>query len=75
MSKFGQLIDDTNPLLLVFYNEADSVSSSMNPVLKDVASTMGESAKVIKINVDKNIKLAEALRVKALPTLMISEES
>ena len=56
MSKFGQLIDDTNPLLLVFYNEADSVSSSMNPVLKDVASTMGDSAKVIKINVDKIAK-------------------
>ena len=74
MSKFGQLIDDTDPLLLVFYNEADSVSSSMNPVLKDVASTMGDSAKVIKINVDKNIKLAVALRVKALPTLMIYKD-
>jgi thioredoxin 1 len=32
---------------------------------------MGNKAKVIKIDVDKNAQLAEALRVKALPTLMI----
>jgi len=32
---------------------------------------MGSRAKVIKIDVDKNTQLAEALRVKALPTLMI----
>ncbi|MBL30026.1 MAG: thiol reductase thioredoxin [Flavobacteriaceae bacterium] len=74
MSKFGQLIDDANPLLLVFYNEIDSVSTAMHPVLKDVANAMGDSAKVIKINADKNQKLAEALRIKALPTLMIYKD-
>tara|TARA_B100000780_G_scaffold79041_1_gene53625 strand:+ start:938 stop:1234 length:297 start_codon:yes stop_codon:yes gene_type:complete len=74
MSKFGQLIDDTHPLLLVFYNEVDTLSTSMHPILKDVAAAMGDSAKVIKINSDKNEKLAQALRVKVLPTLMIYKE-
>ena len=32
---------------------------------------MGDQGKVIKIDVDKNPQLAEALRVKGLPTLMI----
>lgn len=74
MSKFGQLIDGNHPLLLVFYNELDSLSSAMHPVLKDVAAAMGDSAKVIKINSDKNEKLANALRVKVLPTLMIYKD-
>ena len=60
--------------MLVFYNELDNVSSLMHPVLKDVAAAMGDSAKVIKINAEKNEKLAEALRVKVLPTLMIYKD-
>ena len=43
----------------------------MNPVLKDVACALGDKGKVIKIDVDKNQRLSEALRVKVLPTLMI----
>ena len=71
MSKFGELINDKLPLLLVFYNAEDQVSNSMNPILKDVAAAMGDKGKVIKIDTEKNIKLSVALRVKVLPTLMI----
>ncbi|MEC7068493.1 MAG: thioredoxin family protein [Bacteroidota bacterium] len=71
MSKFGELINDKLPLLLVFYNAEDQVSNSMNPILKDVAAAMGDKGKVIKIDTEKNTKLSDALRVKVLPTLMI----
>ena len=71
MSKFGELINDKLPLLLVFYNTEDQVSNSMNPILKDVAAAMGDKGKVIKIDTEKNTKLSDALRVKVLPTLMI----
>lgn len=71
MSKFGELIDDKLPLLLVFYNAGDNISDSMHPILKDVAAAMGDKGKVIKIDTEKNTKLSDALRVKVLPTLMI----
>jgi thioredoxin 1 len=71
MSKFGELIDDKLPLLLVFFNAQEQVSNSMHPILKDVAAAMGDRGKVIKIDAEKNIKLSDALRVKVLPTLMI----
>ena len=71
MSKFGELIDDKLPLLLVFYNAEDNISDSMHPILKDVAAAMGDKGKVIKIDTEKNTKLSDALRVKVLPTLMI----
>ena len=71
MSKFGELIDSDNPILLDFYNDWDKTSKSMHPVLRDVAAAIGNKGKVIKINVDKNNELTQALRIKGLPTLMI----
>ena len=71
MSKFGELIDSEMPILLDFYTDWNESSTSMHPVLKDVAAAMGDKGKVIKINVDKNNELAQALRIKGLPTLMI----
>lgn len=74
MSKFGQLIDVNIPVLLDFYTDWNEDSVSMHPVLKDVAAAIGDKAKIIKIDVDKNSELAEALRIKSLPTLMIYKE-
>ena len=62
---------EKKPLLLVFFSELDEISTSLHPVLKDVAAALGDKGKVIKINTEKNIKLSEALRVKVIPTLMI----
>lgn len=71
MSKFGELIDLNIPVLLDFYTDWNEASTAMHPVLRDVAAALGDKAKIIKIDVDKNTQLAEALRVKGLPTLMI----
>ncbi len=70
MSKFGELIDVEIPVLLDFYTEWNDQSTAMHPVLRDVAAALGDKAKVIKIDVDKNKELSEALRVKGLPTLI-----
>ncbi|NNK27967.1 MAG: thioredoxin family protein, partial [Flavobacteriaceae bacterium] len=51
--------------------EWNDQSTAMHPVLRDVAAALGDKAKVIKIDVDKNKELSEALRVKGLPTLII----
>jgi thioredoxin 1 len=71
MSKFGELIDVEIPVLLDFYTEREHQSLAMHPILRDVAAALGDKAKVIKIDVEKNRELAEALRVKGLPTLII----
>ena len=74
MSKFGQLINAPIPVLIDFYTEWNEQSVSMHPVIRDVAAALGDKAKVIKIDVDKNQELADALRIKGLPTLMIYKE-
>ena len=74
MSKFGELIDVEIPVLLDFYTEWNEQSNAMHLVLRDVAAALGDKAKVIKIDVEKNEELAEALRVKTLPTLIIYKD-
>jgi thioredoxin 1 len=71
MSKFGDIIDAKIPILLNFYSDLDESSAEMHAVLRDVAAAIGDYGKVIKIDVEKNPKLSEALRVRGLPTLMI----
>lgn len=75
MSKFGELISTSIPVLIDFYTNWSEPSVAMEPVIKDVAAALGDKAKVIKIDVDKNQELAEALRIKGLPTLMIYKNS
>ncbi|MEX2349313.1 MAG: thioredoxin family protein [Flavobacteriaceae bacterium] len=74
MSKFGELISAPVPVLLDFYTDWNEQSTAMHPVLRDVAAALGDKAKVIKIDVEKNKDLAEALRIKGLPTLMIYKD-
>lgn len=74
MSKFGELISAPIPVLIDFYADWNEQSISMHPVIRDVAAGLGDKAKVIKIDVDKNQELADALRIKGLPTLMIYKD-
>lgn len=74
MSKFGKLIDVEVPVLLEFYALQNKQSIAMTTVLREVAATVGDKAKVIKIDVDKNKELAQALRIKAIPTLIMYDK-
>ena len=70
MTKFGELISIDKPVLIDFYSDWDDVESSID-TLRDVAAALGDKAKVIKIDINKNEDLADALRVKRYPTFMI----
>ena len=56
---------------MFFFQEDAEPSDEFHPSLRDVAAAIGDQGKVIKIETTKNTKLTEALRVKAIPTLMI----
>ena len=71
MARFGDLINVKVPVLLEFFTEWDETSKIMHPVVKDVAAALGDKAKIIKIDVEKNNKLADALRIKGVPTFII----
>lgn len=71
MARFGDLINVEVPVLLEFFTELDETSKIMHPIVKDVAAALGDKAKIIKIDVEKNNELADALRIKGVPTFII----
>lgn len=71
MAKFGELIGSEIPVLIDFYADWDEVSSNAYTVLRDVAAALGDKAKVIKIDIDKNETLVNALKIKGNPTYII----
>ena len=71
MAKFGELIDNTVPVLIEFYATNHKNASSYNSILNTVAQEMKEKTKVIRVDIDKNKKLSEALKIEVLPTLVI----
>ncbi len=74
MAKFGELISSNIPVLIDFYADWQESTNDLHSVLRDVAAALGDKAKVIKIDVEKNETLAGALRIKKNPTFMIYKE-
>jgi thioredoxin 1 len=71
MAKFGEIIGSPSPTLIDFYNENKEEKSLLHSILRDVAAALGDKAKVIKIDISKNEKLVNALRIKGNPTFII----
>lgn len=75
MAKFGELISSDIPVLIDFYAEWEEKNSdNLHTILRDVAAALGDRAKVIKIDIEKNETLANALRIKGNPTFIIYKD-
>ncbi len=76
MSKFGEIINSEIPVLIHFYNYInDENEVETAEFLKQIASELGEKARVIKIDIDKNTELVKALIIKDNPTFVIYKDS
>jgi thioredoxin 1 len=71
MATFQEIINDERPVLIDFSAEWCGPCQMLAPILKEVAHQVGEKARVIKIDVDKNPQLAQHFQVQSVPTLMI----
>ena len=71
---FKELVKDKKPILIEFYADWCGPCKSMAPILKEVASNVSNSARVIKIDVDKNPSLSKKLKIQGIPTLLIFKE-
>lgn len=71
MTKFGDLINVEIPVLIDFYAHWSDEEEPTGMVLRDVVAALGDKAKVIKIDIQKNEILADALKVKSNPTFAI----
>ena len=71
MATFQEIINSEKPVLVDFSAEWCGPCKMMAPILDQVKKAVGETATIIKIDVDKNPKVAAAYKVQSVPTLMI----
>lgn len=71
MEKFQNILNSDKPVLVDFFATWCGPCKMMHPVLEDLIARIGDKARIIKIDIDKNEQLSANYNVKSVPTLMI----
>ncbi len=71
MENFNDIIKSDSLILVDFYATWCGPCKMMHPVLEELKQDLGDSIRIIKLDVDKNEALSSRFRIQSVPTLML----
>ena len=71
MENLTDIIKGSQLTLVDFYATWCGPCKMMHPVLEQLKKELGDSIRVIKVDIDKNESTAMQMRIQSVPTLMI----
>ncbi|MDJ1173757.1 thioredoxin family protein [Roseofilum capinflatum] len=66
-----EVLDAQTPVLVNFWAPWCGICRLLNPVLSRFQTEWGQTLKVVSINADQSLKLANAYRLRTLPTVIL----
>jgi len=74
MASFTEIINGDRPVLIDFHADWCGPCKMLSPIIQQVAKDLDGKVRVIKIDVDKNVALADKFQIRGVPTMMLFKD-